>query len=194
MFKSIIIGNLGADAVLQTANGKEFLSFKIAVNDRYTDANGVAHESVTWVSCAYNGRHDRLQPFLKAGQTVAVIGDVRLRTYHSEKQRALVAGANCAVQSVELIGSAAPAVPRALFDSGGAQHNVQAWFLTDAKCSNLFDQSGRRQFKTDNDGWVYPVVDSPTDGNFASEGKAPGDNGDSFKPGDSVVDAKDVVY
>ena len=39
MLKLVIIGNLGADAELRNANGAQFLSFRVAHSDRWTDRN-----------------------------------------------------------------------------------------------------------------------------------------------------------
>lgn len=73
--KSItIIGNLGANAVRRTTSeGKELMSFNVAVNQ----GNG----NPIWFNCIGNLR-DKLLPYLVKGQCVCVIGDLSASVYN----------------------------------------------------------------------------------------------------------------
>lgn len=73
--KSItIIGNLGANAVRRmTADGRELMSFNVAVNQPNTDP--------LWFNCIGNLR-EKLIPYLLKGQCVCVIGDLVPRIYN----------------------------------------------------------------------------------------------------------------
>mgnify|MGYP003547745875 FL=1 len=73
--KSItIIGNLGSQAVRRVASdGKELMSFSVAVN--------VKDDEPMWFNCIGNLR-ENLLGYLVKGQTVCVIGDLRLGVYN----------------------------------------------------------------------------------------------------------------
>lgn len=105
MLKLVIIGNLGADAELRNANGAQFLSFRVAHSDRWTDRNsGEVHDNTTWVSCTLNGDGGNLRPYLKQGTKVFVYGDVSTRIYVSPKDGKQYAGIDCRVRQIELCG------------------------------------------------------------------------------------------
>lgn len=105
MLKLVIIGNLGADAELRNANGAQFLSFRVAHSDRWTDRNsGEVHGNTTWVSCTLNGDGGNLRPYLKQGTKVFVYGDVSTRIYVSPKDGKQYAGIDCRVRQLELCG------------------------------------------------------------------------------------------
>lgn len=105
MLKLVIIGNLGADAELRNANGAQFLSFRVAHSDRWTDrSSGEVHDNTTWVSCTLNGDGGNLRPYLKQGTKVYVYGDVSTRIYVSPKDGKQYAGIDCRVRQLELCG------------------------------------------------------------------------------------------
>lgn len=103
-----VIGNLGADAKVVNANGREFVSFNVAQNDKYKDANGTEHEETTWISCAYNGKADKILPFLRKGKQVFCMGRASVRIYDSPKAKTKVAGINLTVERLELLGGGEP--------------------------------------------------------------------------------------
>lgn len=74
--KSItIIGNLGANAVRRTTSeGKELMSFNVAVNQPNADP--------IWFNCIGNMR-EKLLPYLVKGQCVCVMGDLQARIYNN---------------------------------------------------------------------------------------------------------------
>lgn len=78
MLQISIIGRIGANAEVKESDGRKFVSFNVAHSDVFTDANGVRHESTTWVSCALNGDGGNLLPYLVAGALVYVIGDASI--------------------------------------------------------------------------------------------------------------------
>lgn len=106
MFKVEIIGNLGADAVLQNVNGKEFITFRVAHTDKYTNqTTGEVTEQTIWASCLMNGRQEALSPYLKKGQKVFCRGNGSLRVFSSEKYKTMVAGLDLRVNEIELVGT-----------------------------------------------------------------------------------------
>lgn len=156
MLQAILIGNIGADAQLQSKDGKEFTTFRVAHNDSWNDQAGNKHESSLWVDCIMNGKPNVL-PYLKKGQQVFITGTVKLRIYSSEKDRCMKPGLTVNVSRVELLGGSTDVVPSRLYDKSGAMHDVTKYYRTDIKDAELQTIQGR-QFLTDANGWVY----SPT--------------------------------
>lgn len=166
MFLSTVIGNVGADAQVQSKDGREFVTFRVAHNEVWNDQAGVQHSSTIWVDCIMNG-HPKVTEFLKAGTQVAVVGTTTLRTYSSEKQRAIVAGASIRVESVQLLGGATDVVPRRLYDDKGGMHEVFKIYYTDVMECQLQSQRGER-FNVDEDGYITRVQAAPADGAAAA--------------------------
>lgn len=179
MFKATIIGNLGANAELHNENGSEFVTFKVAHNERFKSKDGSVNERSVWVSCILNGRADGLVPYLVKGATVAVFGDLRLKTYHSAKMHSLVAGADLFVRSIDLIGSRPDNIPSRLYDTDGVLHDVTKWYYCDtAKGRQLLTQSGD-MYTVDANGWVSPMDDAnqPADDSQVDGGAQPSEGG-----------------
>lgn len=167
MLKFAVIGNLGSDARIEESNGRKFVSFNVAHNDRFQDSNGAVHESITWVSCALNGDGGKLLPFLVKGRQVYVEGKGSTRVYSSPTLRRMVAGLNIAVDRIELIGGQVDAVPRSLVDGDGAMHSVnKAYYLAQDDAKSLgakkdapvtLNATDGRLFSVDYHGWISPV-------------------------------------
>lgn len=166
MFRAQVIGNLGADAKVEQNNGRPFVSFKVAHNDRYTREDGTVIEKMQWVSCALNGDGGKLLQYLKKGRLVYVEGRASTRVFSSEKERRMVAGVNLSVDHIELLGGAADAVPGRLFDTDGVMHNVSKSYWIDSRehailigrgCNFLYSVSGE-QYKLTPPCWVDPVA------------------------------------
>lgn len=154
MLKFIVEGNLGGDAEKKTENGRTFVSMSIADTTRRADESGQVKEKTQWISATINGDGGNLLPYLKKGARVHVIGDGEVRMYHSEKQRALVAGLKVFVREIELTGSSPEAVPRDLYDTDGVAHRISKYYhCPDAPGSILYNRSGE-PFTVDANGWV----------------------------------------
>lgn len=166
MFLSTVVGNLGADAQVQSKDDREFVTFRVAHNEVWNDQAGVQHSNTIWVDCIMNG-HPKVTEFLKAGTQVAVVGTTSLRTYSSEKQRAIVAGASIRVESLQLLGGATDDVPRHLYDDKGEMHDVRKAYYSDVKKCQLLSQRGDR-FNVDKDGWITKVQDETANGAAAA--------------------------
>ena len=187
MFKATIIGNLGANAELHNENGSEFVTFKVAHNERFKSKDGSVNERSVWVSCILNGRADGLMPYLVKGATVAVFGDLRLKTYHSAKMHALVAGADLFVRSIDLVGSRPDNIPSRLYDTDGIEHSISKWYYCDtAKGRQLLTQSGD-MYTVDANGWVSPMADAnqPADDSLV-DGDAQPSEGEVFEGTDDT--------
>lgn len=161
MLQCNCIGHLGADANFKNENGKEFITFRIANTDRWTDNAGQVHEATTWVDCIMNGK-PKVFDYLKKGQMVFVEGSIKLRVYSSAKERCMKAGLTINVKSVELLGGKTDDVPSVLFtEDGTRQIRVGKYFHapevvrgdTEAETIILCSRSGDR-YIADRQGWV----------------------------------------
>ena len=169
MFKSIVIGNLGADAQVKESNGSKFVTFRVAHTESYSDQSGQKHESTTWIDCIMSNAESKVVPYLKKGTKVYVSGNCSLRVFSSAKYRQMMAGAQINVQNVELLGGSSDDVPRQLIDANGVLHPVVKYYLTDAKSMPLFSQSGQ-QFDADKKGWVTPRHEETEEGSKDGSG------------------------
>lgn len=105
MIKVEIIGNLGADAMLQVVNGNKFVSFRVANTDAWTDKQtGEIKKSTQWISCSLNGDGGALLPYLKKGTKVFVRGNAQFVVFSSTKSRQMEVGVNLYVREIELCG------------------------------------------------------------------------------------------
>ena len=163
MLQTTVIGNVGADAQVNNKDGQEFVTFRVAHNDSWTDQAGQQHSNTIWVDCIMNG-HPKVADFIKAGTQVVCIGRTSLRVYSSEKDRCMKAGIQIKVDSVQLLGGASDDVPRRLYDANGVQHDVKKWYLTDVKDTELLNVRGDH-FKVDANGWVSPMKPNNSDSN-----------------------------
>lgn len=157
MLIATLIGNLGANAEVKTADGREFVSFRVAHNDSYKGADGTKVESSMWVDCTMsctNGRPAVL-PYLTKGTTVCVVGQVSTRVYSSEKDRCMKAGLKIHVQKIELIGAGGDNCPRRLYTKDGEMIDVDRYYYVETKEKTLFDQRGNA-YEIAKGGWVCP--------------------------------------
>lgn len=97
MFKIEVIGNLGADAKVQSYNGSEFISFSVA----HTEKRGEKDEAV-WISCT--SQQKNLLQYLLKGTKVFVRGSGSIKTYKND-QGMTMAALNLYASEVVLLGS-----------------------------------------------------------------------------------------
>lgn len=157
MIKMQIIGNLGADAQVYSENGSKFVKLSIADTVHRKKADGSTEEKTTWVSATINGDGGELIQYLKKGTKVYASGDARVKTFHSEKQRALVAGIDLFIRDIQLISVNRDDVPRDLYDIEGNAHAISKWFYSaEVRNQPLYSRNGE-EFIVDPNGWVRPV-------------------------------------
>ena len=132
MLKSILIGNLGADAEVKVSNGREFVTFRVAHSWNFTANDGTVNSGTIWVDCI--GSHLKgVVEHLKKGTQVYVEGTVSLRVYSSKVDRCMKAGLTINVESLQLIGSKPDPVPKQLINpADGTVHDVsKKYVITD---------------------------------------------------------------
>lgn len=168
MLQVQIIGNLGADAEVKTANGRQFVSFNVAHTERWSGADGAEHEDTIWVSCAMSGDGGRVLPYLKRGASVFCQGRASLRVYSSAKVRGMVAGLNVSVDRLELVGGRADDVPRELVAEDGRVLRTNRAYYVDASAAGdlmpalgavtMLHGSRGGDFQLDSNGFVWPFA------------------------------------
>ena len=162
MLQCTLIGNLGGNAEVKTSEGREFVAFRVAHNDSFTDAAGVRHDRSQWVDCVMNCTNGRpaVLPYLNAGTQVCVLGSITTRIYSSEKDRCMKAGLTLHVRQVELLGGSSDPVPKRLYSETGLQVDIQKFYFAQAPAGVLRDIKGR-EFTVDDAGWVKPKINEP---------------------------------
>lgn len=161
MLQASVVGYLGADAEVKNVNGQEFTTCRVAHTDRWKDQAGQTHESTQWIDLTLNGRPNVVE-YLKQGTLVYAAGHVKLRCYSSEKARGFVAGLTISVVSIELLGGNSDAVPARLYDAGGNMVDVVKYYHCELPGAQLTNGRGR-MFVSDDNGWVIPLQQAPTD-------------------------------
>lgn len=166
MLQATVIGHLGSDAEVKNVNGREFVAFRIANTDRWTDEAGQTHEETQWVDCTINGKPAVL-PYLKRGQQVYVSGSAKSRVYSSAKDRCMKAGLSIAVRSIELLGGKSDDVPRVLYNANdGVQVDVVKYYCAPSLARDnsqpewlpLVSRTQER-YVADRAGWIQPYND-----------------------------------
>lgn len=167
MLTSTVIGHLGGDAECKSANGKEFVTFRVANTDRWTDDAGQVHESTTWIDCIMNGKPG-VFPYLKKGQLIFASGAVSLRVYSSPKDKCMKAGMTINVRNIELLGGKTDDVPSLLYsEDGKTEHRVGKFFYAQTAAHptapgtllTLVSRSGE-QFVADTEGWIRRAAET----------------------------------
>ncbi|MCS6820469.1 MAG: single-stranded DNA-binding protein [Microscillaceae bacterium] len=103
--KITLIGNVGADPEVRIFENKKVANFSLAVNEKYTKANGEQVEKTDWFRVSFWGNiADVVEKYVRKGTQVYVEGKLSTREYmdrNNEKRFALeVTG-----QTLTLLGS-----------------------------------------------------------------------------------------
>lgn len=157
MLQVNLIGNLGGNAEVKAADGREFVTFRVAHNESYTDSNGQKVDRTQWIDCTMNcnGGRPAVLPYLLAGTMVYVVGSMTTRIYSSAKDRCMKAGVTIHVQRIELLGGQPDPIPRRLYDKDGVQVDVTKFYHVESIGQELLDLKGN-VFVSDANGWVQP--------------------------------------
>lgn len=79
MIETIMIGNIGNDAVVRRNNGQAFVSFSVAHTDKYKNRDGQNVEDTMWVSVSVDGDGGGLTQYLTKGKCVCLRGRLRAK-------------------------------------------------------------------------------------------------------------------
>lgn len=122
-----ITGHVGQDAVIRNTNGRNVISFSVAVNDSYTNGQGQKVEKTNWYDVAIwkeAGQSLRIADYLKKGQQVLVQGKPEARCYQITKGANAgqwVAAVSIQARSTELLGSSQKTEQPAAAGAAGQQ-------------------------------------------------------------------------
>jgi single-strand DNA-binding protein len=121
MLKASVIGNLGGDAELRySADGKPFLRFTVASNDRKRNAQGEYADVTTWVRVTLTGqRAESLGQYLKKGTKVYADGRLEARPWTTQ-EGALMPGLELLASEIQFMS------PRDAEQANGQARPAQA--------------------------------------------------------------------
>lgn len=171
MLKVEVIGNLGADVEIKTANGSQFATFRVANSSKYKKSSGEDVDITDWIDCTLNNVESKVIPYLKAGVKVFVRGNGNLRIYSSKKDRMMKAGLQVSVNEIELCGGNNDAVSREVIDpENGAIYKTQKYYWCDCPTKGmkkddtkgLIDARGN-EYVMNNQGFVAPIQPAPSE-------------------------------
>lgn len=163
MLKATLIGNLGADAEVRSANGRDFVSFRVAHSWNFTSSDGTINSGTIWVDCIGNNLQNVVS-HLKRGTQVFVEGNVSLRVYSSKQDRCMKAGLTIHVESLQLIGGKVDLVPKQVINpADGTIHEVVKRYLVPSmngivepdKYMEMIDENGKA-YTLDTLGFIQP--------------------------------------
>lgn len=173
MLQATLIGNLGATAEVKVKDGREFITFRVAHNENYTDNQGQKVEKSMWVDCIMNcvdGKRPAILPYLQGGTLVMIQGSITTRIYSSEKDRCMKAGITVHVQAIQLLGGQQDSVPRRLYTPDGLMIDVAKHYHVQASAGYLLDRGGRR-YLVDKKGWCIPEPSNDQPNTDSNDGK-----------------------
>lgn len=132
MLKANLIGNLGADAEVKSANGREFVTFRVAHSWNFTASDGTNNSGTIWVDCIGTNLKGVID-YLKKGTQVYVDGSISLRVYSSKQDKCMKAGLTIHVENVQLIGGKVDLVPKQVIDpvDGSIHETTKRYCVTD---------------------------------------------------------------
>ena len=84
MYKTILLGNIGKDCVVNTVNGKSVCNFSVAQTEKYKDAQGTQHEKTRWFDCALWRDNTSIAQYLKKGTKVLLEGQVDVKQFQRQ--------------------------------------------------------------------------------------------------------------
>lgn len=167
MLKASLIGNLGADAQVKSANGREFVTFRVAHSWNFTASDGTVNSGTIWVDCIGNNLKGVVE-YLKRGTQVYVEGEVSLRVYSSKQDRCMKAGLTIHVQSVQLIGGKTDEVPKEVINpDNGEVYGVEKYYsVVDWNTIQMTQDSKKmvdargKEYLMGRDGIIAPITNN----------------------------------
>lgn len=82
--KAILIGRVGKDAeVRKTSSGKDVMTFTLATNEYYKDAQGNKQENTVWHNIVKFG-NPNIADYIKKGGKLCIVGKINNRSYEND--------------------------------------------------------------------------------------------------------------
>lgn len=104
MYKTILLGNIGKDCVVNTVNGKSVINFSTCNTETWRDAQGNKQEKVRWFDCALWRDNTSIAQYLKKGTKVLLEGQVDVKQFQRQDGTQGV-GMTFRVSNLTLLGS-----------------------------------------------------------------------------------------
>ncbi len=104
MERITIIGHVGQDATIKQGNHEPFITFSVAVSQRWKTAEGVQTESTQWYNCLYQPKTLTVAQYLRKGTKVFVEGRPKVGTYKN-KEGATAVDFGIQVRGIELLSA-----------------------------------------------------------------------------------------
>jgi len=97
-----VIGNLGNDAVVNNAFGKNVVNFTLCYSNRYKNSQGVDVTDTLWMSCAYWVEKTGISQYLKKGTQIFIEGTPEV-TLYTNKEGKTVPQLKVRVSNIQLL-------------------------------------------------------------------------------------------
>ena len=101
MIEFFMIGNLGADAIMNDNNGKKIINFSVCHSESWKKRN--VEEKKYWVDCAYFTDNPELVPLLTKGTQVYVKGTPDVKVHIKKDSGDPIAVQYLRVSKVEIL-------------------------------------------------------------------------------------------
>lgn len=103
MNRTIIIGNIGKDAIVAQHGENSVINFTLAQTETYLDKDKVKHDKTRWYDCALWRQSTTVADYLKAGQLVCVTGVLDVKLWQAAGGE-MKASLSFKVDEIELLG------------------------------------------------------------------------------------------
>jgi len=84
MYKTILLGNIGKDCVVNTVNGKSVINFSTCHTEVWRDAQGNKQEKSRWFDCALWRDNTSIAQYLKKGTKVLLEGQIDVKQFQRQ--------------------------------------------------------------------------------------------------------------
>lgn len=117
MNKVILIGHMAGDPALKrTQNGTSVCSFRIGVQRRYVNAQGVKEADFINVT-AWRGAAEVVSKYTKKGSKIGIVGSLQVRSY-ADKEGEMRYVTEVIADEIELLGNKAESAEAPQQESG----------------------------------------------------------------------------
>ena len=84
MYKTILLGHLGKDCVVNTVNGKNVINFSLCQSETWVDPQGGKKEKTRWFDCAYWKDSTAVAKYLTKGTKVLLEGQIDVKQFQRQ--------------------------------------------------------------------------------------------------------------
>lgn len=123
-----LIGNVGADSVVNTVNDMTVINWNLCTTRKWKDKNGVAQSKQSWFNCSYWVKNTSVAQYITKGTLLYVIGEPEAQIYKN-KDNVQVAQIKVNVSEIKLLSKpqqrdSTPETPQAPQETGDSIDNL----------------------------------------------------------------------